>query len=954
MNPERWRQIERIYNRALELGPDKREAFIEGACGDDGALRQEVERLLARQSEAEYFIESPAIEMAAQALAGDRHSEINEDLTGSTLLHYQIKGKIGAGGMGAVYRAQDTNLNRPVAIKVLPDVFAADSDRLGRFEREARLLATLSHPNVASIYGLEKLDDRSFLVLELVEGLTLEERLRKGPIAVDETLDICRQIAEGLEAAHDKGVIHRDLKPANIKLTPEGMAKILDFGLAKAFQEQTEGIDLSSQSADSLTASGAILGTVAYMSPEQARGKAVDRRSDIWAFGCVLYECLTGRRAYEGGSLTETVAAILRDEPNWAVLPESTPQKVSALLRRCLRKDPKERLRDIGDARIEIEEAMPKATTPGAAEHARTWARWNLWYAAVLVALMVGALGFWLLLPPPQPRVLNSTQLTKDGRGKSGTLVTDGARVYFALRGDDARFRIVHVPVTGGEPSTIPTPSLEVTMGAIINDISLDHDRLLVRLASILDESPWWEVHVTGSTPHRLSDLVAKGGGAKWSPDDKMLVYTKGSDLFVARSDGTESRRLAATRGLPAYPVWSPDGKSVRFSLLRDPRGDTVSLWEVSIAKGEPYELLSDLKRGKWGGCWTPDGKYFLFLSSGTGRTDIWAIRERHPFLGLTKQHPVQLTFGPISYYSIVAGHDGKKIFALGVQPRGAVERYDPKSGRFQPFLSGLSADCCAYSKDGKWIAYVTYPERQLWRSSVDGSERQQLTWPPMIALNPYWSPNDKEIAFTMLTPGKTWKPVIIPAEGGIPRPLRQGGESACPELDANWSPDGTRIVFAPFAGTSDYRRATCPVAVHVMDVNTGAVSALPGSEGLWAPKWSPDGERIVAINTLQTALMIYEFRTQKWSELIKHPGSDLVGFPQWSVDSRLVYYWSNGVVYRVGIEGRKVEKVASSAGIPTTGTNSGFWASVAPDGSPIILRDLSMREVYALDLEAP
>src|SRR5512135_1294411 len=321
MNPERWRQIKRLYNSALELEPDRREAFLREACAGDNSLRTEIERLLAQKTEAEDLLGKPALEVAARALAQDRKDKPQPDYVGRSLLHYRITDKIGEGGMGVVYRAQDTHLNRPAAIKVLPEVFAEDAEKMARFEREARLLATLDHPNIASIHGLEKQEGRSFLLLELVEGLTLEERLREGPLPIDEALDICCQIADGLETAHDKGVIHRDLKPANVKLTPEGKVKILDFGLAKALRERADSVDLTAKDADSMTASGVILGTAAYMSPEQARGRPVDKRTDIWAFGCLLYECLTARKAFEGATLSETVAAILRDEPDWNAIP---------------------------------------------------------------------------------------------------------------------------------------------------------------------------------------------------------------------------------------------------------------------------------------------------------------------------------------------------------------------------------------------------------------------------------------------------------------------------------------------------------------------------------------------------------------------------------------------------------------------------------------------------------
>jgi eukaryotic-like serine/threonine-protein kinase len=312
---------------------------------------------------------------------------------GRTLLHYRITGKLGAGGMGVVYRAEDTHLHRPVAVKLLPETFARDPERLTRFSREARLLATLNHSNVASIYGLEEVDDRRFLILELVEGTSLEERLKEGPMPVEEAIEIGRQIAEGLGAAHKKGIIHRDLKPANIQLAGEGRVKILDFGLAKALRDESETVDLASETAQTMTTSGMILGTVGYMSPEQARGDAVDRRADIWAFGCVLYECLTGQRAFQGKSLTETLAAVLQGEPDWEALPASTPPGVVELLRRCLGKDPGARPREIADVLTKIEPGRS-----GRAAWTKRTARRTKIAAILLVPIvLLLALAVWML-----------------------------------------------------------------------------------------------------------------------------------------------------------------------------------------------------------------------------------------------------------------------------------------------------------------------------------------------------------------------------------------------------------------------------------------------------------------------------------------------------------------------------------------------------------------------------
>ena len=277
-----------------------------------------------------------------------------------TIAHYRVQGKIGAGGMGEVYRGYDTRLCRDVALKVLPEAFARDPERMARFEREAKVLASLNHPNIASIYGLEESNEVRALVMELVEGPTLAERIRQGPLPLEEVLAFAKQIADGIEYAHERGIIHRDLKPSNVKLTPESQVKLLDFGLAKALEGETVEPELQNSPTLSAAATrtGVLLGTAAYMSPEQARGKRVDRRADIWAFGCMLYEMLTGRAAFTGETTSDILASVIRAEPDWSSLPGSVPPRIRELLHRCLQKEAKQRLRDIGDARIIIEEAL--------------------------------------------------------------------------------------------------------------------------------------------------------------------------------------------------------------------------------------------------------------------------------------------------------------------------------------------------------------------------------------------------------------------------------------------------------------------------------------------------------------------------------------------------------------------------------------------------------------------
>jgi eukaryotic-like serine/threonine-protein kinase len=321
MTTERWRRVEDLYNRALELEEIQRAAFLQDVCAGDHALQDEVERLLAANGDAGSFLEEPAFEGAARELAQDRTvSEFHHLKPGTKLGQYEVREQIGQGGMGEVYKGYDSQLKRDVALKVLPDPFLRDSERLSRFRREAAMLASLNHPNIAAIHRLEESGGTCALVMEYVAGETLQERIRrKGAIPSEEALDIARQICEALEHAHEKGVIHRDLKPANVKITPAGKVKVLDFGLAKAFSSEVGLVDNHDAGTTSVmpTEPGRILGTPAYMSPEQAQGKAVDKRTDIWSFGCVCYELLTGKRAFPGDNVSQIIAAVLRNDPDW-------------------------------------------------------------------------------------------------------------------------------------------------------------------------------------------------------------------------------------------------------------------------------------------------------------------------------------------------------------------------------------------------------------------------------------------------------------------------------------------------------------------------------------------------------------------------------------------------------------------------------------------------------------
>ena len=371
---------------------------------------------------------------------------------GTKLGPYEILAAIGAGGMGEVYRARDAKLGRDVALKVLPEAFARDAERMARFQREAKVLASLDHPNIASIYGLEDSSSTHALVMQLVEGPTLADRIKQGPIPVDEALRIAKQICEALEYAHERGIVHRDLKPANMKVTNDDAVKILDFGLAKALEGDASSIDISTSPTISrlATQAGVLLGTAAYMSPEQAKGKSVDRRADIWAFGCVLYEMLTGKMAFSGEAVTDTLAAVIRAEPDWSQLPAGTPVRVRVLLQRCLQKDPKQRLRDIGDARISLDEVLSGAPDPALAGTPRAasplWRRALPWAVAALLLLALGPIAFlYFREPAPVPPALSRLEIPLPDQAKLNgifALSPDGRQLAFVAAGSDGVQRL--------------------------------------------------------------------------------------------------------------------------------------------------------------------------------------------------------------------------------------------------------------------------------------------------------------------------------------------------------------------------------------------------------------------------------------------------------------------------------------------------------------------------------
>jgi eukaryotic-like serine/threonine-protein kinase len=841
--------------------------------------------------------------------------------------------------------ARDTKLDRAVALKILPKEMSADGERMRRFSREAKAASALNHPNVAHIYEIGEYDGVNFIAMEYVEGQTLAARINGQPLPVDEIVEIGSQIADALGEAHGKGITHRDIKPANVMLNERGQVKVLDFGLAKIARPALLAL-ASDISTLARTASGVVMGTAPYMSPEQARGLEVDARSDIWSLGVLLYEMVAGCRPFAGSTPSDTMAAILDKEPlSLSQHSSDLPVELERIVAKALEKDREARYQSakelLGDLRrlkqdLDAGQRTVASASPSAAWlHKRTW-----WLAALAVTGIILAAGLWLWSgsEPPAPKILRSTQITRDGRRKTG-LVTDGPRLYFSEMVDLLTFIPVQVSSAGGETSVIPTPFSTTR----ILDISPSRSEILAlsRTAANISDLQFWVLPVLGSSPRRLRDAPItwsdEEGGvityANWAPDGSQIVYAKGSELHLMRSDGTASRKLRTVTSPPQNLCWSPDGKRLRFNMV-DPQTRLNSLWEVTADGAGLRPLLPGWNRPAYNGKWSQDGRYFIFVSEG----NLWAWREKAGIFQAATPKPTQLTFGPMDIYCYAPSLDGRKLFVVGEQKRGELLRYDAKTQHFVSYLSGKSAEGLNFSKDGQWIAYVTYPEGDLWRSRVDGSEPLQLSFPPMRAGMPRWSLDGKKLVFQAIVPGGQWQIYMTSAEGGIPHALTP---ESCHQFDPSWAPDGNSIVF-------DVRKCNNSAAIRLFDLRTRQVSLLPGAEMKISARWSPDGRYISA--HYMGKMWLYDVTSQKWEEL----GELNPAYPQWSSDGKYIYFSTTGqsdaALFRVRIADRKVEQVASLKDIRRTE----WWTGLTPDDSPLILRDLGSVDIYALEWEVP
>jgi len=900
ISPERLHQIEELYHSARELLPEEQEGLLKEACGNDTELLRDVLVLLAQDAS------SGPLERSVLGIAGNLLADARW-IPGAQIGPYQIVSRLGEGGMGDVFKARDTRLGREVAIKIAHEEFS------GRFLRDAQTISALNHPNICTLFDIGP----NYLVMEMVEGANLA-----GPVPIDTAIAYARQIAAGLEAAHERGIIHRDLKPANIRVTPEDTVKILDFGLAKSSESATGWTTVT------MTEKGTILGTAAYMAPEQARGEAVDKRVDIWAFGVVLYELLTGEVLFGGGrSASDAIAAVLTREPDFNVLPRGTPARVRRLLELCMRKDPKQRLRDIGDARILLDELEAEAPRP-------TTRRW-LWATSFAASAALAAFLSYRLLtePPDEPfQRIQVTKLTDSGNASAAAISPDGKYVLHAVTDEGKSSLWLLHAATGSNVQILPPVATRFS--------SLSFSR---------DGNSLYYFFNTETGPAALYNMPLLGGTAKMvaafpgvdastfaatdhtalSPGEDFVSYTRRTNddlgLFIAGRSGGGERRLRAAKG--AYnlvaPTWSPDGKIIAYSPFTRV-GPSSTLMATPVDGGSERAIGFHSWYYITGLGWMPNGHGLIAAASAQWlNSQLWHVsypdgKTRRITNDLNNYLGVSLT-GDASGLVTVQSEQTSHLWSVELgDPEGARQI---TTGR----LDGLGG--LAWSADGR--LYFEAPDAnqdtQIWISAPDGSGRRQITTERLNG-KPAPCGGGRYLVFLSFRAGipHIWR---SDPDGGNVLQLTNGAGEASPDC----SPDGLWLTF----GYAPWIVPAPPVlGVWRLPIDGGQPMQIWNRPG-WS-RISPDGKNVlVGDGTGKVAIVPADGGQARSLDHLIHL-SRAAGLVAWAPDgASLLYVQTTGGVsniWRQPLDGGEAKSLTNFTSLRIT------WFDVSRDGKKLAL----------------
>lgn len=915
MTPERLRQIEDLYEAAMEQAPERRAAFLRGACGGDQGLQQQLESLLALEGRAKEFLEEPAVELMAAFLADEQAEEVTGGICpGVQVGPYRIDVPLGAGGMGKVYRATDIRLGRSVAVKFLSPELALDEAALKRFHREARAASALNHANICALYDLGDFNGLPYLVMELLEGESLRDRISLGPIQPALAMELALQVVQGLGAAHAKGIVHRDIKPANVFVTAQTRAKILDFGLAELLEEappssEAEFTTAAIPRAGSLTTrQSAAWGTVAYMSPEQARGEAADARTDIYSFGATIYHMLTGRLPITGGVPDAMLEAILHSRP-------PAPSKVNPRLNsgwdrivcKALEKDRLARYQSAAEMETDLARLKRKQ------ERGPVLLRYAL-TAGVVCAVTAGFIWYSKTISNRDSPLSNAafSQLTdRPGQELHPALAPDGASLVFASNSEGnwnlylqriADKAVLNLTAGSGADNTQPSFSPDGKQLAFRSE--REGGGLLVMPAS-------------GGTASRVADF---GYHPAWSPDGHRIACSTesylrpdsrwwlDSQIHLIDVASGKTRLLAGTAPDALEPSWSPHGYRIAYWGAEGGRRD---IWTISAAGGDPMPVTHD-DYVDWNAVWSPDGNHLYFSSDRGGSMNLWRVHidERSgKVLGAPE---------PVTTPSPYSGHmsfsrDGRYMAYAHLVRTTNLRKvgFDSRAGRLTNTPASVTRGLREavrpdVAPDGRWLAFNAWGKEDLFIGRVDGSDIRQITNDLYKDRTPRWSRDGRRIAFISNRSGR-YEIWVVNADGSGLRPItRFAGRSVS---NGGWSPDGTRVACSFNGGEITY--LVEPDSTR----ESGAQPISPPLESTQmfiANDWSPEGKRIAGFvskrgDLLKHSVAVYSLETQA-IQRVPGPGT----FPRWLKDGRRLVYTYGSRIYLAEVASGTVRELIS------------------------------------------